>query len=257
MSVLGSELVSNGDFSTDTDWTFGGDWTRNNNRAEISGGAVSNLTQSISITEDVYYYITYNAAFAAHDLILDLGGTTDLNEAPIVGAQTATIKAGGDNTLIKFTNENGASGYIDNVSVKEISVATYIEAAVYDILRLNATVSDLISNRIYPLIVPQGISMPAVSYSQVSGNKRHTTADTDVMVESRWQFNCYDDDYGICRQLSDAVRDALDNFSDTAGSVIIQCAHMIGELDQVSEIEGADQLRRYAKILDFYIWYNE
>ena len=47
-SELGSELITNGDFATNTDWVLGTGWSINNGYAVATSGASSKLTQTIS-----------------------------------------------------------------------------------------------------------------------------------------------------------------------------------------------------------------
>jgi len=145
---------------------------------------------------------------------------------------------------------------IDNVSVKEISVATEIEQAIYDLLRFNTTVAALVVERISPALTPQDGTLPAITYQEISGIRHHTLEGKDDMVESRFQINCYDDDYGGTRTLAEAVRGALDSYHGTVGSVVIQCIHLEDEGDLFDMEPEERASRRYGKRLDFRVWFN-
>ena len=133
-----------------------------------------------------------------------------------------------------------------------------IEQAIYSILTNDATVSGLVSSRVYPNKVPQGVSLPAVTYQQISGRREHTMAESIGMVESRFQINCWDDSYSGTRTLSNAVRNVLDSItSGTYSSTFIYTAFLDNEGDMPEVAEGADQLTVYGKRLDFIIWFKE
>ena len=132
-----------------------------------------------------------------------------------------------------------------------------IEASIFSILSGDGTVSGLVSSRIYPNVIPQNTALPAIIYSQVSGQRQHTLASTDDMVPSLWQFTVVAETYAELRGISDAVRGALDNYSDTSGGVVIQCGHLLDENDEVNRTAGTDKLTRYIKQMTFNIWYNE
>ena len=134
---------------------------------------------------------------------------------------------------------------------------TKIEEAIFDILRLDATVAGLVSTRIYPEVIPQNTSLPAIYYTQVAGPRQHTLGSTDDMVPSQWQFSCVAETYAELRGLSDAVRGALDSYADTVGTVVVQCGHLTDEYDVLNRIPGTDKLTRHTKTMTFNIWYNE
>lgn len=254
MSVTGSNLITNGGFDTDTDWSLTGG-------VSIGGGVcgvtnVGSATQSISTTSGIEYQVVYTIKNYLGGTVQCFLGTSGGTARTGNGTYTESITA--DSTAnINFQFTVAPNLEIDDVSVKEISVAATIEAAIFDVLRLNSTVNALVSERIYPQIVPQNTSVPAIVYIQVSGIRNHTLSGTDDMVYSRWQFTVIADTYAQLRNLSDAVRTALDNLDNTVGSVVVQCGHFIDESDGIDTTAGVDVLRRYTKIIEGYIWYNE
>lgn len=132
-----------------------------------------------------------------------------------------------------------------------------IEEAIYWILTNDATVVSLVSTRIYPNEIPQGKSMPAVSVQQISGVRDHSLDGPSGLVEARFQVNCWEDDYVGARTLAHAARLALNNYSGTVGTCVIQCIQMVNEIDTPVILPGADVLKRFGKSLDFIIWFDE
>ena len=104
-----------------------------------------------------------------------------------------------------------------------------IEEAVFLVLISSLQVTSLVSERIYPKVIPQNTNFPAVVYSQISGVRQHTLENTDKMVPSRWQFTCVAETYTELRGLSDAVKTALNNYVGTVGTVHIQNIHFIDD----------------------------
>ena len=256
MSLLGSELITNSVFTyPDTDWT-------------VTGGTLvlaANYLDTTDLTGTAYQTVNIVAgrSYVASFEILSMGGSVSVQvggtsgaviSAPTTGVQTQTIVAGSSNSLFVITCDDCR---VDNASLMEISVADKIEKTIFDILRINGTVSGLVSSRIYPNVIPQNTALPAIVYYQISGARQHTLASTDNMVPSRWQFTCVASTYAELRGLSDAVRGALDNYVGVVGTVTIQCAHFVDEIDQNDVMPGTDKLRRYSKAIDFYINYNE
>jgi hypothetical protein len=113
------ELVTNGGFATDTDWTKGTGWTISGGAANKSAGVTSNLSQtSMTITAGVLYVLTYTVTRSAGNLQPILGGGLGtLRSASgtytdvILTSTTATLAIVGDNLFV---------GSIDNISLKAL-----------------------------------------------------------------------------------------------------------------------------------------
>lgn len=115
---LGPELVSNGDFASDTVWVKGTGWTIGSGVATHAAGTASDLEQTIAITEDTFYRVEF-----------DVTGRTAGSVTPVVGGTSGTaitaddtdiketIRAGATGT-IAFSATSDFDGSIDNVSVK-------------------------------------------------------------------------------------------------------------------------------------------
>lgn len=132
-----------------------------------------------------------------------------------------------------------------------------MSAFIYSILANDADVAALVGTRIYPMFVPQGASMPAITYQRIVGVRDHVLDGTTEMAEAVYQINCWSDEYSETRDLADAVRGALDDYEGTVGGVVIQNIHLEDEDDLSDRIPGVDVLNRHAKRLDFTVWFNE
>ena len=127
LQTLGSELVTNGDFATDSNWSKGTGWT-------ISGGtangnlASGNLGQSaFTFISGKQYKVTYEVKnYVSGDIRFQLTGGATLNGNTINsnGIYTQYIKATANHTNFRF-NPTSFTGSIDNVSVKEVIDADF------------------------------------------------------------------------------------------------------------------------------------
>jgi len=254
MAKYGPELVTDGVFSVPASWTTTGS-------ASVTGGVLNSsagagtASQAISISAGKSYYVSYTITANTDAVYPILGGTSGtVRTSPTTGAIAETIVAGSSNSNIVMSLEFAS---IDTLSIKEISIAAVIETALYDLLRLDTTVSGIVSDRIEPQIIPQGTAYPAIRLNHISSVREHNLVDTVEMVPARFQIDCYGSTHAGARTLADAVRGALDNYRGTVGTVVIQATHLIDEGDYFSEQVGVDQLRRYGKRQDYTIWYNE
>jgi len=118
-------------------------------------------------------------------------------------------------------------------------------------------VSAIVSSRIYPLFVPQNANIPAITYQNIVSPRVHTLGGVDDMVPALYQLNCWAETMRGARELSEAVRDALNNYSGTVRGVVIQATQIVDEDDMPEALAGDDVLNRYGKRLDFKIFYNE
>jgi len=131
-----------------------------------------------------------------------------------------------------------------------------IEKAIYSLLTTNG-VSDLVSTRVYPLILPQPATFPAVTYQRITGDWGITMDGAHNYAEEVFQINTWAATYDGARTLADAVRKVLDNHSGTTGSVYIHVIHLEDEGDLLNMTDDVRGSRTFAKRQDYRIWYKE
>ena len=97
--------------------------------------------------------------------------------------------------------------------------------------------------------------MPAITYQQLSGIRDEVMAGPSGQINARFQIQCWSDTYEETRDISNAVRVLLDGYDGDANGVEIQAIHLIDESDSPQFPAGTDVIKRYAKRLDFNIWF--
>jgi len=131
VGYFGSELVTNGDFATDSDWTKETGWTISGGTANFSGGTGNKaMYQAVGITNGKTYKIQYTvSSISAGQVAVRFGGMSGVDEitATTIGTYTGYITATGSaNGNIQIEdNDNNFVGSIDNVSVKEVTDADF------------------------------------------------------------------------------------------------------------------------------------
>jgi hypothetical protein len=120
---LGSELIVNGNFDTDTDWTKGTGWTIGSGVATKTAGTASLLSQNISAVAGKTYQITFTMTRTAGTLSLRLGSTTNQNSYTASATNTFTLTCGATDGILYFSADATFAGTVDSVSIKEIRQA--------------------------------------------------------------------------------------------------------------------------------------
>lgn len=92
-----------------------------------------------------------------------------------------------------------------------------IEADMRTFLLGDGTLAGLISARLYPVILPQSPTFPAVSYQWISGTRYVTNDGPSQLSSPRLQFDCWSLSYTTTRAVSEALRKRLNGFKGLAG----------------------------------------
>lgn len=119
--ALGSEIIVNGGFDTDTDWTKGVG-------ATISGGVLSlsteltaeMATQDVGISSAKWLRVTLTVNQVSGNYRVFVAGAIVLTTGNGSGTFTRTVLATGAETTFRFRAEGGFVGTVDNISVREL-----------------------------------------------------------------------------------------------------------------------------------------
>ena len=87
-----------------------------------------------------------------------------------------------------------------------------IEAGIYAHLIADSGVADLVATRIYPLLVPQDATLPAMAYQRISGPRDHSHSGPSGLVTARMQLTYVALSYDGAKSLGEVVRAAMDGF---------------------------------------------
>ena len=119
-SQEGSELVTNGNFATDTDWSKDSNWSISNGSASANGTSNNNISQSSIIpTLGKTYKITFEVLTISQGYFQARLGNELGVQANNVGVYTSYVTAT-TNDRIRIYAKSLAIGSITNISVKEV-----------------------------------------------------------------------------------------------------------------------------------------
>jgi len=181
VQYYGPELVTNGDFATDSDWTKGTGWN-------ISGGkgngtsASGDLTQTISIAINKTYRVNYTISnYSSGVFRIVLGAYVAGTNRAANGTYTdvLTVTNANSNSLLYLAADISAfTGSIDNVSVKEVLNADF------DFTR-NSSATRVGSNG---LIQDVASNLPRIDYTGGVGSWKFEPQRTNSILQSN-QFD--------------------------------------------------------------------
>lgn len=116
-----------------------------------------------------------------------------------------------------------------------------VEQDVYDRLAADATVAGLVGTRIYPVLLPQNVAMPAIVYSRVASVPHDDLELAQNHESARVQVDCWADSYPGAKALA------------AAASAALQLAPVYAQrLTDLDDYDPEEKLFRV--ILDFNIW---
>ena len=129
---LGVELVTNGDFATDSDWTKGVGWTIDTGAGTANGDGTGSNTALVNV--DTNLVITGREYITMFDITSYTSGRVNIRikgdgsggqgtSRTAAGAYSEVLTAGGNSQDIRFqssSNPEEFNGSIDNVSVKRL-----------------------------------------------------------------------------------------------------------------------------------------
>lgn len=134
-----------------------------------------------------------------------------------------------------------------------------IERGIYSLLTGDAGVAALLGTRVYPEVLPQNPSYPAITYQVVSGGSEYEMEGPANQASPRVQIDCYAESAEGAIALKGAVMAALSGYRGSVGSppVAIQGAFRRSEGSGFEDGLRPAGLRVWRKTLDFEIWYEE
>ena len=123
-SEEGSELITNGDFASDSDWTKGTGTTISGGKANFSSATGVSLYQNIG-TQSGTVKVTFTITnYTSGTLNVYSGGNKSVGTVNVtanaLGLYTVFVDRNGGNNNIIFGSSSNFTGSIDNVSVVEV-----------------------------------------------------------------------------------------------------------------------------------------
>lgn len=134
-----------------------------------------------------------------------------------------------------------------------------IESDIIAYLKTDSPLMALVGNgdspitcRIYPLILPQNWTAPAITYQRISGPRLHDLSGPSGRAMPRIQFDIYGSSYSSVKAVADALRSAIDGHTGSMGSTDIGYVTIENDFDSYS-----DETEIWRVTMDFIISHVE
>lgn len=132
-----------------------------------------------------------------------------------------------------------------------------IEEGLKAYLAANAGLLALIAGRVYANKIPQGATMPCLTYQRIDSPRIHShdTSGSGGTARPRFQLDCWATTYAASKSISDALRSALNGYKGTMGTVnpvTVQSALIQDERFDDYPDAGLNRIS-----CDYVIWHTE
>lgn len=132
-----------------------------------------------------------------------------------------------------------------------------IKAGLYSFLTGSTPIAAVVGTRVYPMLVPQGAAYPAITYQIVSNNHIRSHGGSSQLAYVRVQINSWAATAAAADSLQELIRNRMDGYAGTMGSVTVQSCFLDGERDAFEPSPGDEADRIYGYRQDFTIAYTE
>jgi len=113
------------------------------------------------------------------------------------------------------------------------------EQEVFKLLKNDAGVNALVSGRVYPIVAPQNVAKPFMTYQVITGIKIQCMGGEIYKGDYRMQLNCYGLTYSNVKAIGQAVKSSLVGFMNSY------------DIDMMDDYDDETQL--FKQIIDFKI----
>lgn len=121
----------------------------------------------------------------------------------------------------------------------------------------DSNVTDLISTRLYPRRIPQGVDNPCAKYQMISALRDGALDGGTGLVTATIQIDIFADTHLEAETISEKIREALQGYRGTESTVEILSCTLITSRELLGAAVDASDDHDYRVILEFEITHRE
>ena len=137
-------------------------------------------------------------------------------------------------------------------------MTTHLEQGLYSYLSTQVTLTALVGTRIYPMFIPQGATIPCITYQRISTPRTptHDTSGRGDLVNPRVQFDIWSETQKSGSDIGAVLTALLNGKVGAIGSGGNQIT--IRASLQETEVPDYDpEIKLFRNRVEFIIWYQE
>lgn len=132
-----------------------------------------------------------------------------------------------------------------------------ISQAVFEYLKTRDEIVGRVGDRIYPIVLPQDASLPAIVYSPVLANYDSALQGDTGYVRQTMQFVCHDRTYKKSRELSRMVKRAFQDYHGDMCGLWIEAVFIKTDYEYNGNTALKYDTEEYMSSIEFDIQFNE
>lgn len=127
----------------------------------------------------------------------------------------------------------------------------------YEYLTGIPAIAERIRGRMYPIMLPEDASLPAIVYAPVLANYDSALQGDTGFVRQTVQFVCHDKTYKRARELSRLVKGALQDYHGDMRGLFIQAVFIKTDYEFNGNTALKFDTEEYLSSIEFEIFFNE
>lgn len=127
-----------------------------------------------------------------------------------------------------------------------------IETSLRSYLLAQTSITSLVGQRIYPMRLPQGATLPAITYQVVFGTSTYSHDGDEDLGRRRFQLDCWASTYADSMNVAEAVRAAINGHDGPMGSTAQVNGRVINILDLPEP-----ELAIWRRMVEVQLWHQE
>lgn len=127
-----------------------------------------------------------------------------------------------------------------------------LEEGLYTLLSTNASITGLVSTRIYPLVIPEDSALPVIAYQRISSSRILAHDGPGGLATATVQLTIQGTSYTSTKAVAAAARALLNGYTGLMSTVHVERCALENELDSYEFETDAKVVRQ-----DYSIMYKE
>ena len=130
-----------------------------------------------------------------------------------------------------------------------------IDEGIFYLLSHDTEVKLIVVKRIYPLMLPQNPTLPAITYQLISPMNLIAHNGAVGTAYCRYQINAFDDDFDGVKLLVDKIRLCMDGYKGAIGTT--STINVQAMLPDGGGDDYDPETKRFRSFRDYVIWHDE